>query len=203
MGVPILHLSTDYVFDGSKAAPYVETDAPAPRTVYGRTKLEGELAVAAANPAHLVLRTSWVYGPHGKNFVRTMLRLAETRQRIAVVADQIGNPSYSRDIAEGLVTIAERLLQGAGAPGVYHMAGADSATWAEFAEAIFEGARWRGASGAMVDRIASEAYPTPAVRPANSRLDSGKLSDIFGVALPGWRPALVRCLDEIYADRGN
>jgi dTDP-4-dehydrorhamnose reductase len=203
LGVPIIHLSTDYVFDGTKPAPYVESDPTGPATVYGETKLAGERAVAAANPDHAVVRTAWVYAPQGKNFVLTMLRLAETRERVGVVADQIGNPSYSLDIADGLIALAQAMLRGEGAPGVYHMAGGDKASWADFAEAIFAGARRRGGPAAAVDRIASAAYPTPAKRPANSQLDCAKLRDGFGIELPAWPLALDRCLDRIFADRRN
>jgi dTDP-4-dehydrorhamnose reductase len=203
MGVPIIHVSTDYVFDGCKHDPYVEDDSTGPTTVYGESKLAGERAVAAANPDHTVVRTAWVYAPQGKNFVLTMLRLAETRDRIGVVADQIGNPSYSLDIANGLIALAKAKLRGEGASGVYHMAGGQRASWADFAEAIFDGSRRRGGPTAMVDRIASAAYPTPAKRPANSQLDCTKLRDGFGIELPSWPSALERCLDQIFRDRGN
>jgi dTDP-4-dehydrorhamnose reductase len=203
MGVPIIHLSTDYVFDGAKPAPYVESDPTGPTTVYGESKLAGERAVAAANPDHAVVRTAWVYAPQGKNFVLTMLRLAETRERVGVVADQIGNPSYNLDIADGLVALAQAMLRGEGVPGVYHMAGGAKASWADFAEAIFEGSRRRGGPAAAVERIASAAYPTPAKRPANSQLDCTKLRDGFGIELPAWPLALDRCLDRIFADRRN
>jgi dTDP-4-dehydrorhamnose reductase len=203
MGVPIIHLSTDYVFDGAKPAPYVESDPTGPATVYGESKLAGERAVMAANPDHAVVRTAWVYAPLGKNFVLTMLRLAETRERLGVVADQVGNPSYSLDIADGLVALAQAMLRGEGAPGVYHMAGGAAASWADFAEAIFEGSHRRGGPTAAVDRIASTAYPTPAKRPANSQLDCTKLRDGLGIDLPAWPLALERCLDRIFADHRN
>lgn len=203
MGAPIIHLSTDYVFEGCKPGPYVESDPTGPATVYGETKLAGERAVAAANPDYAVVRTAWVYAPQGKNFVLTMLRLAETRERIGVVADQVGNPSYSLDIADGLITLAKAMLRGKGAPGLYHMAGRERASWADFAEAIFDGSRRRGGPAAMIDRIASSAYPTPAKRPANSQLDCTKLRDGFGIELPTWPSALERCLDQIFSDRRN
>ena len=203
MGAPIIHLSTDYVFDGHKSGPYVESDPTNPTTVYGETKLAGERAVAAANPAHAVVRTAWVYAPRGKNFVLTMLRLAESRERLGVVADQVGNPSYSLDIADGLISLAKAMLRGEGAAGVYHMAGGENASWADFAEAIFEGSRRHGGPTAVIDRIESAAYPTPAKRPANSQLDCAKLRDGFGIELPTWPSALERCLDQIFRDRGN
>jgi dTDP-4-dehydrorhamnose reductase len=195
LGAPVLHLSTDYVFDGTKAAPYREVDPTGPQTVYGSTKLEGEQAVGAAGGDHLILRTAWVYAPMGKNFVRTMLRLAETREEVSVVADQLGCPTYAPDIAEALVTLAAAMLRGEGASGVYHLAGAEAASWAEFAEGVFEVSKARGGPSARVKPITTADYPTPAKRPANSRLDGTKLHETFGVALPSWRDALPRCLD--------
>ena len=202
LGAPILHLSTDYVFDGLKSTPYVETDPAAPVTVYGATKLAGEFAVARVNPRHAILRTAWVYAPHGKNFVRTMLRLAETRDEVGVVGDQLGCPTSAADIAKGVLRIAAALRAGEGQPGLYHMAGAGEASWAEFAAAIFEGAQARGGPVARVKPIATADYPTPAARPANSRLDCARAQAVFGVALPTWRDGLDRCLDVLAADQG-
>lgn len=199
-GIPILHFSTDYVFDGTKPSPYGERDTPNPRGVYGATKLEGERYVAEANPEHFILRTAWVYGPHGSNFVRTMIRLAETRPQVSVVADQVGNPTYSLDIAEGVLAVSGQLGQGRTAPpGVYHMAGADDISWAALAQATFDALRRRGKPAAQVLPIGSADYPTRAVRPKNSRLDCAKLMAQFGVALPGWTTGLDRCLDHLYA----
>ncbi len=200
LGAPIVHLSTDYVFDGAKLSPYVESDPTGPRTVYGATKLDGERAVAAANPRHAVLRTAWVYAAHGKNFVRTMLRLAETRDELNVVGDQLGNPTYAPDIAAGVLAVARTLQRGEGESGVYHMSGAGEASWAQFATAIFEGARRRGAPSAAVHTIGSKDYPTPAERPKNSRMDCTRLREAFGVALPPWRTSLERCLDALHAE---
>jgi dTDP-4-dehydrorhamnose reductase len=197
MGVPVLHLSTDYVFDGSKTGPYVETDLPNPRTVYGHTKLEGERRVVAASSDHLVLRTAWVFSPYAKNFVRTMLRLAETREEVGVVADQRGCPSYAPDIAHALLQIARARLSGRGAGGLYHLAGGGETTWADFAEAIFRGSAARGGPAARVNPIATSDYPTPAQRPHNSRLDCGRVRQTFDVALPAWPNALDRCLDAL------
>ena len=195
LGVPIVHLSTDYVFDGTKPSPYVETDPTGPMTVYGATKLEGEQTVAAANPRHGIVRTAWVYAPYGKNFVRTMLRLAETREEVGVVADQFGCPSYAPDIAAGILQIAQTLVRGKGDPGIYHMAGGGETSWAGFAAAVFEGSARRGGPAARVKPIASSDYPTPAARPANSRLDCNRLLTAYGVALPNWRRSLEHCLD--------
>lgn len=202
LGAPVLHLSTDYVFDGAKDGPYVESDPTGPQTVYGATKLAGEQAVAAANPRHLILRTAWVYAPSGKNFVRTMLRLAESRDEVSVVADQRGCPSYAPDIAEALVVLAAAMLSGQGAPGVFHLAGAEATNWAEFAEAIFDGSRERGGPFAQVKPIGTRDYPTPATRPLNSRLDGAKLKAAYGVSLPSWRLALPRCLDVLVGRTG-
>ncbi len=197
LGVPILHISTDYVFNGLKLGEYTEADRVDPRTVYGITKLAGEQAVAASGADYAILRTSWIYGPHGRNFVLTMLALSQSRDRIGVVADQIGNPSYSFDIAAGILQVATAFTAGRGRSGVFHMAGAQAASWAEFARAIFESGGKRGLQVAEVDPLPTSAYPTLAARPPNSRLNCAKLEEIFGVSLPGWRASLDKCLDEI------
>lgn len=188
LGVPVAHLSTDYVFDGEKAGPYVETDPTGPVGAYGRTKLAGEVALAAATANHAVLRTAWVYSPFGKNFVKTMLRLAETRDRLGVVADQVGNPTSALDIADGLLKVADNLLSSAepSMRGLFHMTGSGEASWAEFSEEIFRVSAALGGPTAAVDHIPTSAYPTPAKRPKNSRLDCGKLERIHGVRLPDW-----------------
>jgi dTDP-4-dehydrorhamnose reductase len=189
LGVPVVHLSTDYVFDGEKSAPYIETDLPGPVSAYGRTKLAGEEALAAATPNHAILRTAWVYSPFGKNFVKTMLRLAEMRDTVGVVADQIGNPTSALDIAEAMLTVAGNLLasDAAEARGVFHMTGSGDAAWADFSEEIFRLSAELGGPTAKVERIPTSAYPTPARRPKNSRLDCGKLGRVHGVRLPDWR----------------
>lgn len=196
LGVPVVHLSTDYVFDGALDRPYGEDDPTGPIGEYGRSKLAGEQAVAAANADHAILRTAWVYSPFGKNFVRTMLNLAATREEITVVADQHGAPTSAHDIANGVIGVA-RNLKGRAAPalrGVFHMTAQGEATWAEFAEAIFALSHEAGGPFARVTRIPTSAYPTPARRPANSRLDNAKLAREHGVALPHWREALVVCM---------
>jgi dTDP-4-dehydrorhamnose reductase len=192
LGVPLIHLSTDYVFDGLKPAPYVEEDATAPTGVYGASKLAGEEAVLAENPNSAVLRTAWVYSPFGANFVKTMLRLASDRNEVAVVADQSGNPSSALDIADGVIAIARNLVadEDPGLRGIFHMAGSGDATWAAFAEAIFSASAALGGPAAAVRRITSADYPTAAKRPANSRLDCGKLARAHGVLLPDWRQSL-------------
>lgn len=203
-GIPVFHLSTDYVFDGQKQAPYKEDDRVAPLGTYGRSKLDGEMAVLDANPAALVLRTAWVYSPWGKNFARTMLSLAETRDEISVVHDQIGTPTSALDIARGLWALA--LGQAAGgqapAPGIFHMTARGEASWAEFAEEIFAVSLALGGASARIRRIGTADYPTLARRPANSRLDSSRLLRVHGVALPDWRASVRPVVTEIVQQKG-
>lgn len=189
LGIPVIHLSTDYVFDGSASGAYVETDATAPQGVYGASKLAGEQAVAAANPRHLILRTAWVYSPFGKNFVKTMLRLAADRDEIAVVADQWGNPTSALDIADAILHSAAMLHgdQSFAAFGVYHLAGTGEANWSGFARHILDTSRVSGGPWARVRDIATMDYPTKARRPANSRLSSAKFASVFGWNAPDWR----------------
>ncbi|MER8749861.1 dTDP-4-dehydrorhamnose reductase [Mesorhizobium sp. M1050] len=189
LGVPIIHLSTDYVFDGSKDSAYVETDATAPASVYGASKLAGEQAVASANPRHLILRTAWVYSPFGKNFVKTMLRLAADRDEIAVVADQWGNPTSALDIADAILHAAAQLHddKSVSAPGIYHLAGTGEANWSGFARHILDTSRVSGGPWARVRDIATMDYPTKARRPANSRLSSAKFASAYGWDAPDWR----------------
>lgn len=192
LGVPLIHLSTDYVFDGTKAAPYVEEDATGPTGAYGASKLAGEEAVLAGHYNSTVLRTAWVYSPFGSNFVKTMLRLAGDRDEVSVVADQRGSPTSALDIADGVLSVAANLRrwQNPELRGIFHMAGAGEATWADFAEAIFAISMDLGGPAARVKRIPTSEYPTPAKRPANSRLDTGKLERVHGVRLPEWRQSL-------------
>ncbi len=193
---PVIQLSTDYVFDGLKRTSYVEDDPVAPTGAYGLSKLAGERAVMAATADHAILRTAWVYAPFGKNFVRTMLRLGAARDEVGVVSDQIGCPTYAPDIADGILAVARNLVDRPGDPalrGIFHMAGAGETTWAGLAEAIFaiEGLPVR------VRPIATADYPTPARRPANSRLDCAKLAGSHGLRLPDWRSSLAACLDRL------
>lgn len=191
-GAPVIHLSTDYVFAGDSDRPYVETDPTGARSVYGSSKLEGERLVAAANPQHIILRTAWVYSPFGKNFVKTMLRLAETRDGLTVVSDQWGNPTSALDIAEAVIRVADHL---AAKPdfagyGVYHLAGTGDINWSGFARAIFaESAKYGGPTAEVTD-IATADYPTKAARPANSRLSTEKFSTTFGWSMPHWQASL-------------
>lgn len=199
-GAAVIQISTDYVFDGTKPEPYLETDPVLPVSAYGRSKLAGEEAVAAANPDHVILRTAWVYAAQGKNFVRTMLRLAETRDEVSVVADQFGCPSYAPDIADVVIGVARRLKDepdAAALRGVFHMAGGGETSWAGFAEAIFTEAAEAGLPHARVKPITTADYPTPARRPANSRLSGAKLRQVYGLAMPVWQDALARCIEEI------
>lgn len=199
-GLPVVHVSTDYVFDGTKGAPYVEEDPPAPLGVYGETKLAGERAVAAANPRAVILRTAWVCSPHGGNFVRTMLRLAREREEVAVVADQRGAPTFAADLADAVARLLPRLAAApAGDPGygVFHLTGAPHATWHDFAAAIFAGAAARGERVPALAAITTDAYPTPARRPADGRLDCGRIARVHGIAAPDWRASLATCLDAL------
>jgi dTDP-4-dehydrorhamnose reductase len=195
VGVPIIQLSTDYVFDGALDRPYREDDAPGPQSVYGASKLAGEEAVAAANPRHLVLRTAWVYSPFGKNFVRTMLRLAAKHDEVSIVSDQCGNPTSALDIADGILAIARQLRERTDFDqwGIYHLAGSGATNWADFAVEIFGLSRSLGGPAARVRPIATNDYPTIARRPANSRLETKKLSRVFGHFIPDWRGSC-RCV---------
>lgn len=192
LDVPIVHLSTDYVFDGSKGSPYSEVDPTGPRGVYGASKLKGEDAVLSTQPNCAVLRTAWVYSPFGANFVKTMLRLARDRDEVRVVADQRGNPTSALDIADGLLAVAGNLVRNdePGLRGLFNMTAGGEASWAELAEAVFAASAELGGPSAMVTRIATIEYPTPARRPANSRLDSSKLARVHGVSLPDWRQSV-------------
>jgi dTDP-4-dehydrorhamnose reductase len=199
--IPFIHISTDYVFDGEQSAAYVETDAPAPLSAYGRSKLAGEVAVAAAGGRYTILRTSWIFAPAGVNFVRIMLRLARTKDRIGVVDDQRGAPTYAPHLAAAIISVSQRLIadRDPSLSGVFHVTAGGDCTWRTFAETIFDGARTRGGPFAEVDPISSAQFPTAAARPKNSRLDSSKLERTYGVTLPNWRTGLDACLDEIAA----
>lgn len=192
VGASILHISTDYVFAGDKEGAYVETDAVAPQGVYGHSKLAGELAVAAACPRHIILRTAWVFCETGNNFVKTMLRLAQTRDELGVVADQIGGPTYAGDIAHALIEIAKALHAGNTYFGIYHFAGKPHVSWYQFACKIFKQAKAQKlfSKDIQVNAITSDQYPTPAKRPANSKLDCQKIEQAFGIKSSDWQVAL-------------
>ena len=193
VGAAILHISTDYVFDGQREGKYKETDATDPQGVYGKTKLEGEQAVAKANDKFIVLRTAWVFGEHGNNFVKTMLRLAKTRDTLGVVADQIGGPTYAGDIARTLIQIAEKIINGEIVEyGVYHFTGEPYVSWCDFAKAIFDEAISQNVleKAPLVNAITTADYPTPAKRPANSCLDLTKIQQVFDIQPSDWKKAL-------------
>ena len=188
-GVPILHISTDYVFDGSKAGAYTEDDPIAPLGVYGRTKAAGEAAVRAANPRHVILRTAWVYGRYGNNFLKTMLRLAGERDRLRVVADQHGCPTATADIAAAILAVDAALLRDPASAmfGTFHFAGTGVTTWHGFAEEIVAAQAPLTGKHPPVDAIATADYPTPARRPANSELASDRFAATFGYRALDWR----------------
>ena len=192
IGAPVIHLSTDYVFDGSLDRPWREDDAVAPLGVYGATKLAGEQAIAASGATYAILRTAWVYSPFGANFVKTMLRLAETRDALNVVEDQQGCPTSALDIADGIMAAAAAWQSdpARGANATYHLAGTGGTNWADFARAIFAESAERGGPVAEVTGIPTSGYPTRATRPANSRLDSGRFETVFGYRAPDWRSSL-------------
>ncbi|MFT0858603.1 dTDP-4-dehydrorhamnose reductase [Ancylobacter sp. G4_0304] len=186
-GAGLVHVSTDYVFDGTKVGAYVESDPIAPLGVYGRTKAEGEARLRAALDRHVILRTSWVYGIHGHNFLKTMLRLAGERDRLTVVADQHGCPTATPDLARALLAAAEALAAGRGVAGTYHFAGTGVTNWHGFAEAIIEAGAPLTGRRPEVAAIATADYPTPARRPANSELSSDAFADTFGLRSAPWR----------------
>jgi dTDP-4-dehydrorhamnose reductase len=200
LGVPLVHLSTDYVFAGDQAAPYTEDDPVGPLCAYGRSKLAGEHAVAVAAADHAILRTAWVYSPFGANFVRTMLRLADESGVVRVVADQRGSPTSAIDIATAMLKVVDNLLANPAERrlrGVFHLAARGETTWAGFARGIFDASRRRGGPAARVVEIATADYPTAARRPAQSRLDSSRIAGTHGVTLPEWRSSLGACIDRL------
>jgi len=200
LGVPVIQISTDYVFDGAGSRAYVETDAVNPLSVYGASKLAGERAVAAANVDSAILRTSWVYSPFGANFARTMLRLAADREELGIVADQVGAPTSALDIADGVLAVARNLLarpSDAGLRGVFHMSAGEDVSWAGFAAEIFQVSRAIGGPSASVRPITTADYPTPARRPANSRLNSARLAERHGVVLPPWRRSVAPVVERL------
>ncbi|WP_342308758.1 dTDP-4-dehydrorhamnose reductase [Pseudomonas fluorescens] len=197
LGIPLIHYSTDYVFDGSKPAPYTEADVPNPLGVYGQSKLAGERAIAAVGGQYLILRTSWVYSSHGKNFLLTMQRLLQEKPQMRIVADQIGAPTWAGTIANSTRTLIERWQAGqAGDWGIYHLTAQGETSWFGFAQAIGEHLRAAGKPCAELEAIPSSAYPTPAKRPLNSRLDCSRLRQQWQVGQPQWQDALRECLAE-------
>ncbi len=204
-GIPLVHISTDYVFDGTADEPYAETDTTSPIGVYGASKLAGEERVRNLLRQHLILRTAWVHSPHGRNFVRTMLELARDRDEIAVVHDQRGNPTYAPHLAEAIVALlqAVRTQKDLFPWGTYHVAGSGSASWHDLAREVFVHSERHGGPVARVVPIATADYPTPARRPANSRLDCTKLAATFGIRLPHWREGVARCVQRLLTTMGD
>ncbi|MBB2203376.1 dTDP-4-dehydrorhamnose reductase, partial [Gluconacetobacter tumulisoli] len=193
--IPLVHVSTDYVFDGSKGAPYVETDPTAPRTVYGRSKAEGEQAVLAAHGRAIILRTAWVYSPYGRNFVRTMLTAGAKHPVLRVVGDQHGNPTSAEDLAEAILAIAGRIARDGwhdAFAGIFHAAGSGATTWHGLATATLQHAARPGRPMPQVTAIATADWPTPAPRPQDSRLDCARLEQVFGIRLPHWQNSVAR-----------
>ena len=193
IGAALVHYSTDYVFDGSAGRPYTENAGVAPRSVYGRTKLAGERAVMAATDRYVILRTAWLYSHVGHNFLKTMLRLAETQSSVRVVADQTGSPTYAWDLAQATVSVVNALATGRDdAYGLYHATNAGVTTWHGFASRIFQLA---GHENMQVEPITTEEYPTPAPRPAYSVLSCEHLAEVFSLRLPNWEDAAARCIE--------
>lgn len=194
VGAAILHISTDYVFEGDKIGEYTESDITNPQGVYGESKLAGEIAVAEVCEKHVILRTAWVFGEHGNNFVKTMLRLGVNREELNIVGDQFGGPTYAGDIAEALIQIANHITQGDAIDyGVYHFSGLPHVSWFEFAEAIFDTAFKQGVINKkpILVSITTEEYSTPAKRPISSRLSTEKISNTFLIEASDWKTALV------------
>ncbi|HAS6244273.1 TPA: dTDP-4-dehydrorhamnose reductase [Vibrio vulnificus] len=192
-GAAVLHISTDYVFEGNKNGEYLETDITSPQGIYGASKLAGEIAVVEACDKHIILRTAWVFGEHGNNFVKTMLRLAATRNELSIVGDQFGGPTYAGDIAKVLVEIANRIGMGESVRyGVYHYSGLPHVSWYEFASAIFDSAVEHCVleNKPTLSSITTEQYPTPAKRPSNSKLNTRKINEEFAIEASDWAKAL-------------
>ena len=193
LDIPLVHISTDYVFGGSGTTPWSVTDTPHPKNAYGRSKLKGEQAIKASGCIHAILRTSWVVSAHGNNFVKTMRLLSETRDHVTVVNDQIGGPTCARDIAQTCISIADQLIQDPGKSGIYHYSSQPNVSWCQFANAIFE----QMDSKTIASPISTTEYPTPAPRPLNSRLACEAIQDTFGIARPYWRDGLEEILRDL------
>ena len=198
LGLPLIHFSTDYVFDGSKPGHYVEDDAISPLNVYGASKAAGEAAIRAAHSLHVILRTSWVYSPFGANFVKTMLRLGEIKSELRIVGDQHGAPTAADDLARATMTIAQGIFAGRAHYGTYHVAAGGETNWAGFAREVFRLAG-TGRGSPRVTVIRTEDYPTAAARPKNSRLSCEKIAQDYGIRLPAWSISLEPCVRELSA----
>ena len=193
MGIPLVHISTDYVFEGSGKLPWRLDDATVPKNAYGRSKLAGEIGIRDSGAVHAILRTSWVVSAHGTNFVKTMLRLSEKRDALNVVADQIGGPTPARDIAAACLEIAKQLIQDPKKSGTYHFSGAPDVSWAEFATEIFD----QAGRTVSVTPIPTAEYPTPAKRPLNSRMECRSAKQVFGIKRPNWQDGLKEILQDL------
>ncbi len=204
-GIPLVHISTDYVFDGSKAGAYREGDLVAPIGIYGQSKAGGEAEVRRKSPEHLIVRTAWLYGVHGHNFVKTMLRLRKEKKTIKVVDDQTGCPTYAADLARAILSMADPILAGKKTRwGTYHFCGAGAVTWCGFAKAIFGiAAKYDTSATPKVIPITSAEYPTPVKRPANSVLDCSKIEEQFGIQPRPWIDSLTDMIDTLYLSSGN
>ncbi len=196
LDIPFLHISTDYVFNGSSTRPWQPDDPTAPLGAYGRSKFLGEQGIRAAGGTAVILRTSWVFSAFGSNFVKTIRRLGQTRDSLNVVADQIGGPTAARDIASALVEIADQLHAGKGATGTFHYAGTPDVSWADFAREIYR----QAGLATVVNDIPTSAYPTPAARPLNSRMDCSRLQAVYGIARPDWKASLTTVLHDLGDD---
>ncbi len=201
VGAPLVHISTDFVFDGMKATPYIEEDPTGPLSAYGESKLAGEEEILKTLPEHYIIRTSWLYGARGSNFVKTILRLANDRDAIRVVYDQAGTPTWAGDLAEAVVTVVDAIEAGTLDYGIYNYSNEGIASWYDFAEAVVEESRRMGATlkCRTIEPVRTSEYPTPAKRPAYSVLDKQKIKKTFGISIPHWRASLVKMLEE--ADR--
>jgi dTDP-4-dehydrorhamnose reductase len=201
--VPLIHVSTDYVYDGTKSTPYLESDATNPLSIYGKTKLAGEALIRDTLPAHVIIRTSWVYSAHGSNFVKTMLRLGAEREELRIVDDQRGAPTSAGDLAQAILKIVHDLALSREETrfGTFHFADAGETSWRRFAEEIFRQASWAGVAARVVP-IGTAEYPTPARRPANSRLDTTKIGGVFGVVPPSWQASLALVLADLRGSGG-
>lgn len=193
LGIPLVHISSDYVFYGTGATPWASSDPTAPQNAYGRSKLAGEIGIRDSGVVHSILRTSWVVSCHGTNFVKTMLRLSDTRDALTVVADQIGGPTPARDIAAACFQMAEQLIQDPSKSGTYHYSGTPDVSWADFARAIFD----QAGRTVTVASLPTTDYPTPAKRPLNSRMDCSAIGQTFGIARPDWRSGLNMIIEDL------
>lgn len=193
-GGKVIHVSTDYVFDGTNCRPYAETDPTCPKSVYGKTKLEGELALFAVCPESVVIRTAWLYSEFGNNFVKTMLRLGSEREQLGVIFDQVGTPTYAADLAQAIIAIVSSSEAGAFHPGVYHFSDEGACSWYDFTVSILKLA---GVTSCAVKPIETKDYPTKASRPHYSVLNKGKIKAIYGITIPHWEVSLKKCLTKL------